>query len=73
MLKFHLAKSNKMLSPAITEILEFKTVTSEALGSSEARCSHESQNHHLFLADDKFILLISICTIVGIRESSFAL
>lgn len=62
-----------MLSPAITEILEFETVNSEALGSSEARCSHESQNHHLFLADDKFILLISTCTVIGIRESSFVL
>ena len=45
-----------MLSLAVTEILEFKTVTSEALGSSEARCSHESQNHHLFLADNDFCL-----------------
>lgn len=73
MLKFHLAKSNKMLDPAIKEILEFKTVTSEALGSSEARCSHESQNHRLFLADKKFTLFVSVVTITGIRKPSFAL
>lgn len=62
-----------MLGPAVTEILEFKTVTNEALGSSEARCSHESQNHHLFLADNTFTLFVSIVTTIGIRKLSFAL
>lgn len=73
MLKFHLEKSNKILGPAVTEILEFKRVTSEALGSSEARCSHESQNYHLFLADNAFTLFVSIVTINGTSKSSFAL
>lgn len=61
-----------MLGPAITEILELETVTSEALGSSEARCSHESQHHHLFLAD-KFTLFVSIVTIIGRKKPSSAL
>lgn len=64
MLEFHLAKSNEMLSPAITEILEFKSVISEALGSSEARCGCESQIHHLFLAD-KFTLFVSVVPVIG--------
>lgn len=53
-----------MLSPAITEIFEFKLVISEALGSSEARCSHESQTHHLFLAD-KFTPLVSVVPVIS--------
>lgn len=53
-----------MLSPATTEILEFQSVISEALGSSEARCSRECQTHHLFLAD-KFTLLISVVPVTG--------
>lgn len=72
MLKFHLAKSDEMLGPAVTEILEFKTVISKALGSSEARYNHESQNHHLFLTD-KLTLFVSIVTVIGIRKPGFAL
>lgn len=52
-----------MLSPAIIEILEFKSVISEALRRSEARCSRESQTHHLFLAD-KFTLLVSVVPVI---------